>query len=109
MFRDLLRHRLEQQKSDLIPRLHFHASHWFEQNGYAIKDSQGNIILIDPYFPHDRPADRFVHAEPPLAIKARSVYIGDGRTIPLPDLRTAAQTVAIGRCRDAALQRGVWP
>lgn len=40
--------------------------HWFEQNGYAIKDSQGNIILIDPYFPHDRPADRFVHAEPPL-------------------------------------------
>ena len=40
--------------------------HWFEQNGYAIKDSQGTIILIDPYFPHDRPADRFVHAEPPL-------------------------------------------
>ncbi len=34
---------------------------------------------------------------------------GDDRHIPVPDLRTAAQTVAIGRCRDAALQRGVWP
>ena len=34
---------------------------------------------------------------------------GDGRDIAVPDLRTAAQTVAIGRCRDAALQRGVWP
>jgi glutamate dehydrogenase (NAD(P)+) len=34
---------------------------------------------------------------------------GNGREVLLPDLRTAAQTVAIGRCRDAALQRGVWP
>jgi len=40
--------------------------HWFEQNSYAIKDSHGTIILIDPYFPHDRPADIFVHTEPPL-------------------------------------------
>ncbi len=29
--------------------------------------------------------------------------------IPRPDLRTAAQVVAIQRCRTAALQRGVWP
>jgi glutamate dehydrogenase/leucine dehydrogenase len=29
--------------------------------------------------------------------------------IPIPDLRTAAQVVAIQRCRTAALQRGVWP
>jgi LuxR family maltose regulon positive regulatory protein len=35
LFRDLLRHRLEQQNSDLIPRLHFRASHWFEQNGWT--------------------------------------------------------------------------
>lgn len=28
---------------------------------------------------------------------------------PVPDLRTAAQVVAVQRCRDAALQRGVWP
>lgn len=40
--------------------------HWFEQNSYALKDSQGTIMLIDPYFPHDRPADRFVHTKPPL-------------------------------------------
>jgi glutamate dehydrogenase (NAD(P)+) len=33
----------------------------------------------------------------------------DERDIQLPDLRTAAQTVAIGRCRNAALQRGLWP
>jgi glutamate dehydrogenase (NAD(P)+) len=29
--------------------------------------------------------------------------------LPTPDLRTAAQVVAIQRCRTAALQRGVWP
>ena len=40
--------------------------HWFEQNSYAIKDSQGTIVLIDPYFPHKRPVDIFVHSEPPL-------------------------------------------
>lgn len=43
------------------------AIHWFEQSSYAIKDSEGTIVLIDPYFPHTRPADRFIHAEPPLA------------------------------------------
>ena len=40
--------------------------HWFEQNSYAIKDSHGTIVLVDPYFPHNRPADTFVHSEPPL-------------------------------------------
>ena len=40
--------------------------HWFEQNSYAIKDSHGTIALIDPYFPHNRPADVFVHTRPPL-------------------------------------------
>ncbi len=29
--------------------------------------------------------------------------------IPVPDLRTAAHVVAVQRCREAALQRGVWP
>ncbi len=33
----------------------------------------------------------------------------DDPEIPLPDLRTAATTVAVQRCREAALQRGVWP
>ncbi|MFC1718543.1 MBL fold metallo-hydrolase [Candidatus Poribacteria bacterium] len=40
--------------------------HWFEQNSYAIKDSHGTIVLVDPYFPHKRPAETFVHSEPPL-------------------------------------------
>jgi L-ascorbate metabolism protein UlaG (beta-lactamase superfamily) len=40
--------------------------HWFEQNSYAVKDSQGTIVQIDPYFPHNRPADTFVHSVPPL-------------------------------------------
>ncbi len=34
---------------------------------------------------------------------------GSDEPIPKPDLRTAAQVVAIQRCRTAALQRGVWP
>ena len=40
--------------------------HWFERNSYALKDSKGTILQIDPYYPADRPADRFIHPEPPL-------------------------------------------
>jgi L-ascorbate metabolism protein UlaG (beta-lactamase superfamily) len=40
--------------------------HWFEQNAFAFKDSQGTIALVDPYFPHDRPADRFIRPTPPV-------------------------------------------
>ncbi len=40
--------------------------HWFEQSTFAVKDSHGTVVQIDPYFPHDRPADRFIHTEPPL-------------------------------------------
>lgn len=39
--------------------------HWFEQSSYAVKDANGTLILVDPYFPTDRPADRFIHSEPP--------------------------------------------
>jgi len=42
------------------------AVHWFEQSSFAIKDAQGSILQIDPYFPHDRPGERFIHPEPPL-------------------------------------------
>jgi L-ascorbate metabolism protein UlaG (beta-lactamase superfamily) len=42
------------------------AVHWYEQASFAIKDSQGTIVLIDPYSPHNRPAERFIHAEPPM-------------------------------------------
>ena len=40
--------------------------HWFEQNAYALKDSQGRITLIDPYFPHQRPPERFLRPDPPV-------------------------------------------
>jgi glutamate dehydrogenase (NAD(P)+) len=33
----------------------------------------------------------------------------DAPILPIPDLRTAAQLIAVHRCRNAALQRGVWP
>ncbi|MEM7534747.1 MAG: MBL fold metallo-hydrolase [Chloroflexota bacterium] len=42
------------------------AIHWFEQSCYAIKDMHGTIIQIDPYFPHNRPTDRYIYPEPPL-------------------------------------------
>lgn len=40
--------------------------HWFGQNSFAFKDSTGTILLIDPYFPKNRPPDEFIHPLPPL-------------------------------------------
>jgi L-ascorbate metabolism protein UlaG (beta-lactamase superfamily) len=40
--------------------------HWFGQNSFAVKDPAGTIVQVDPYFPHDRRPERFIHAEPPL-------------------------------------------
>lgn len=40
--------------------------HWFGQNSFAIKNSDGMLIQIDPYFPRDRPAEKYIHREPPL-------------------------------------------
>ena len=40
--------------------------HWFGQSTLALKDPQGTIVQIDPYYPRERPGDRFVHARPPL-------------------------------------------
>jgi len=40
--------------------------HWFEQNAYALKDSSGRILQVDPYYPIDRPAQKFIHPHPPL-------------------------------------------
>ncbi len=42
------------------------AVHWFEQSSFALKNSAGTIVQIDPYFPRNRPSDRFIHTEPPL-------------------------------------------
>ena len=40
--------------------------HWFGQSTLGLKDPQGTIVQVDPYYPRERPADRFVHARPPL-------------------------------------------
>jgi len=42
------------------------ALHWFEQSSFAIKNSAGTTILVDPYFPKERSADRFIHLQPPV-------------------------------------------
>lgn len=42
------------------------AIHWFEQSSFALKNAAGTVALIDPYFPHERPAERFVHMTPPV-------------------------------------------
>ena len=40
--------------------------HWFEQSAYALKDSQGTIVQVDPYYPVERPTERYIHAQAPL-------------------------------------------
>ncbi|MBH05975.1 MAG: hypothetical protein CMJ20_06605 [Phycisphaeraceae bacterium] len=40
--------------------------HWFGQSSFAIKSSSGIMILIDPFFPHERPAHTFIHPQSPL-------------------------------------------
>ncbi|MEW6750286.1 MAG: MBL fold metallo-hydrolase [Candidatus Latescibacterota bacterium] len=40
--------------------------HWFGQSSYALKDPAGTLVLIDPYFPAERPAATFIHATAPL-------------------------------------------
>lgn len=48
-----------------VPENHV-AIHWFGQSSFALKGTDHKIVLIDPYFPHERPADKFIHAQPPL-------------------------------------------
>jgi len=40
--------------------------HWFGQSSFGLKTPDGTIIQADPYFPHDRPADKFIRDRPPL-------------------------------------------
>lgn len=42
------------------------AVHWFEQSAFAVKNAEGVVVLVDPYFPSDRTPDRFVHVERPV-------------------------------------------
>jgi L-ascorbate metabolism protein UlaG (beta-lactamase superfamily) len=40
--------------------------HWFGQSSFAFKDSEGIVTQVDPYFPEDRPPERFIYPESPL-------------------------------------------
>ncbi len=40
--------------------------HWFGQSSFAFQDAEGTVVQVDPYFPRDRPLDRFIHAGPPV-------------------------------------------
>jgi L-ascorbate metabolism protein UlaG (beta-lactamase superfamily) len=40
--------------------------HWFGQSSFAFKDATGAIVLVDPFFPSARPADKFIHAVAPF-------------------------------------------
>ena len=40
--------------------------HWFGQSSFALKDNTGTLVQIDPYFPRERPSDRFIHPVSPL-------------------------------------------
>lgn len=40
--------------------------HWFGQNSFAVKERGGRLIQIDPYFPRNRPAEKYIHPDSPL-------------------------------------------
>src|SRR3954468_16851537 len=40
--------------------------HWFGQSSYALKDVAGTIVQVDPYYPSERFAERFIHITKPL-------------------------------------------
>lgn len=50
--------------------------HWFGQSSFAFRDAAGVVLQVDPYFPRERPAEEFIHAEPPLDEKTlRTDYV----------------------------------
>jgi L-ascorbate metabolism protein UlaG (beta-lactamase superfamily) len=42
------------------------AVHWFEQSAFAVKNADGVVVLVDPYFPSERTPDRYVHLDRPV-------------------------------------------
>jgi L-ascorbate metabolism protein UlaG (beta-lactamase superfamily) len=40
--------------------------HWFEQSAFAVKSADGRIVFVDPYFPSERPKERFLRPQPPV-------------------------------------------
>ncbi|HJP34025.1 MAG TPA: MBL fold metallo-hydrolase [Candidatus Latescibacteria bacterium] len=44
--------------------------HWFGQSSLGLKHPDGTILQVDPYYPRQRPADRFIYARAPLMEEA---------------------------------------
>ena len=40
--------------------------HWFGQSSFALKSDRGRVLLTDPYFPRERPPEKFVRPLPPV-------------------------------------------
>jgi len=40
--------------------------HWFGQSSFGLQDTTGTIVQIDPYYPRQRPEDRYIHTRSPL-------------------------------------------
>jgi len=51
---------------------------WYGQNSFALKNADGSVVLIDPFFPTDRPAEKFIHPKRPVEetkLKADAVLL----------------------------------
>jgi len=44
--------------------------HWFSQSSFALKGEDGRVLLADPYFPRERPPEKFVRPVPPVVESA---------------------------------------
>ena len=44
--------------------------HWFGQSSFGLRHPDGTVVQVDPYYPRERPADRFVHPRAPLMEEA---------------------------------------
>ena len=51
---------------DLIVQDNAVGIHWFGQSSFGLKDPAGTIVQVDPYYPRERAADRFIRSQPPL-------------------------------------------
>ena len=40
--------------------------HWFGQSSFGIRDTKDTIVQVDPYYPRERPSDRYIHSRSPL-------------------------------------------
>ena len=97
---------------------------WFGQNSFALKNSTGSVVLVDPYFPRDRPADKFIHPERPVderRMRADAVLLthdhGDHTCIESlvrlleanPDMTIVGPPESIERIEAEGMAAELWP